>query len=274
MIRNRGRLLVGAAAVLVVTVAARRKATTAPGHPRPASEPLVLSKHSGWPRAPRKPSIMSLRRAVFALMVVLLLLVPWSVPGFAHRVGGFLGADSQRQPVKVADPEPRAPSAPVLSSAPSGYLTGVLRSVGVPTRLVVPRLRIDAPIVPVATTRDTLTPPSDPQMLGWWLQGPKVGSGQGTAVITGHTVHTGGGAFDHLDALVVGDTFRVATRSGTITYRVTDVRNYTKGDLANSADSLFSLLGLPQVALVTCANYNGHVYLDNTVVIGQPISET
>ena len=42
---------------------------------------------------------------------------------------------------------------------------------GPPTRLLVPSLGVDAPVVGAVVSDGTLWPPDDPQMLGWWTQG-------------------------------------------------------------------------------------------------------
>ena len=92
----------------------------------------------------------------------------------------------------------------------------------------------------------------------------------GSAVITGHTVHTGGGAFDNLDQLTAGDPITVTTRRGTITYAVSSVTTYRKKALAKQAQQLFSQ-GVPgRLVLVTCADWDGTAYLSNAVVIANP----
>ena len=75
---------------------------------------------------------------------------------------------------------------------------------GRPTRLVVPRLGVDAPVIGIGVIDGVLLPPSDPQTLGWWSDGAQPGAAHGGALITGHTVHTGGGAIDDLETLRAG----------------------------------------------------------------------
>jgi LPXTG-site transpeptidase (sortase) family protein len=88
-------------------------------------------------------------------------------------------------------------------------------------------------------------------------------------VLTGHTVHDGGGVFDHLAALEVGDSVAVVTRDGQLTYTVRTVRELSKGQLAAAADRLFSRAGAPGLVLVTCTGWDGARYLGNTVVVAR-----
>ena len=76
-------------------------------------------------------------------------------------------------------------------------------------------------------------------MLGWWDGGAVPGAAHGGALVTGHTVHTGGGAFDDLETLRPGDPVRVRTARGTIRYAVTGVTVYRKASLARDAAKVF-----------------------------------
>lgn len=146
-----------------------------------------------------------------------------------------------------------------------------LRAAGVPARLLVPRLDVDAPVVPIGATGGVLTPPSDPQTLGWWDDGAVPGARQGGALITGHTVHTGGGAFDDLETLRPGDRVRVRTAKGTIRYAVSGVTIYRKATLARDAARVFRQSGPGRLVLVTCEDWNGATYLSNAVVFADPV---
>jgi LPXTG-site transpeptidase (sortase) family protein len=141
------------------------------------------------------------------------------------------------------------------------------RTAAVPVRLTVPALAISARVTPIAERSSVLTPPSDPHVLGWWRGGALPGVRRGTAIITGHTVHTGGGAFDHLGDLARGDRIRLQTRSGPLEYSVTSVADESKSWLAAHAARVFSQTVPGRLALVTCTDWTGTVYLSNTVVL-------
>ena len=208
---------------------------------------------------------------VAVLLLAAVVAAPWTVPGFANRVGDWLSPTAKSVPIKVVDPSVLPQPTAQPTEVPTA--SGPMAAAGDPVQLIVPRLQVNAPVVAISGNSGELLPPSDPLMIGWWLEGPKPGDAQGTTLLTGHTVHYGGGAFDHLASLVVGDRFRIRTVKGVITYVVQGVRKYTTGTLARESKSLFRLAGAPKVLLITCANWNGSIYLDNTVVMGAPVSE-
>ena len=143
-------------------------------------------------------------------------------------------------------------------------------SAGEPNRVVVPSLGIDAPVVGIPVVDSVLTPPSDPQTLGWWQDGAAPGDLRGGALVTGHTVSVGGGALDDLEELAVGDTVRVETGEGQIRYDVSDVRIYRKASLAQHAAEVFSQEKPGRLVLITCEDWDGQQYLSNVVVVAQP----
>ena len=96
-------------------------------------------------------------------------------------------------------------------------------------RLVVPALKIRAPIKPIEVNdRQVLDPPRNPRDVGWWKRSARPGATQGQTVLTGHTVHTGGGVMDRLGKLRKGQNVKVVTRKGTMVYRTTKVVTWTK----------------------------------------------
>ena len=141
-----------------------------------------------------------------------------------------------------------------------------------PVRLVVPSLHIDAPIVPIAVKNSTLTPPSNFRDVGWWDQSAKIGSATGQTVITGHTVHTGGGEMDNLGSIQTGAVVKVVTKAQTVWYRETQVIVYSKKQLAEHAEELFSQ-DRPEnrLVLITCTGWTGDGYTSNVVVFADPL---
>jgi LPXTG-site transpeptidase (sortase) family protein len=142
---------------------------------------------------------------------------------------------------------------------------------GVPRRVVIERLRMDAPVVPISTVGDALIPPSDPQQLGWWSAGAQPGARRGSALVTGHTVHTGGGAMDDLERMHSGDRVTVYTGRGIIPYDVRSVDVFGKGSIARHAQQLFSQEVRGRLVLVTCEDWDGTRYLSNVVVVATPV---
>lgn len=156
--------------------------------------------------------------------------------------------------IESAEPAPRPAPAP-----------------GVPRRLVVPVLGVDAPVVPISAPGGVLLPPSDPQMLGWWRDGAKPGAARGGALITGHTVSSGGGAFDDLETLRRGDEVRVRTADRVLRYEVTGVRIYRKARIARDAEQLFSQTVPGRLVLITCEDWNGSFYESNAVIFADRV---
>jgi LPXTG-site transpeptidase (sortase) family protein len=144
-------------------------------------------------------------------------------------------------------------------------------AIGRPTQIVVPALSVRAPVVAIAAQGSTLVPPSDPTTIGWWSGGAHPGATTGTAVLTGHTVSTGGGAFDDLDLMSAGQQVRIGSGETQLDYVVRSVTIYPKQTLAEHAAELFDQTVPGRLALVTCEDWNGSVYLSNAVVIADPV---
>lgn len=170
----------------------------------------------------------------------------------AERVRDASAKPGSNGAVRTADP---LPAAPVTSS---------------PDRIVVPGLSVDAPVVPISASGGVLVPPSDPLVIGWWSAGARPGAATGTAVLTGHTVSTGGGAFDDLDRMRPGQRLRIDSGSSSTDYVVRSVTVYRKQSLAEHATEIFNQGVRGRVALVTCEDWNGSSYLSNAVVIAVP----
>jgi LPXTG-site transpeptidase (sortase) family protein len=144
------------------------------------------------------------------------------------------------------------------------------RAMAAPTHVVVPSLGVDAPIVPIGVEDGVLIPPDDPQVLGWWSDGALPGAVRGGALVTGHTVSTGGGQLDDLEEVRRGERVRLRTTKGVIDYRVTEVRIYRKAALAKDAQEVFSQTGPGRLVLITCEDWDGTKYLSNVVVYADP----
>ncbi len=143
---------------------------------------------------------------------------------------------------------------------------------GVPARVRVPSMGIDAPIIGIDVVDGVLTPPADAQTLGWWRDGARPGALQGRALVTGHTVSVGGGALDDLEEVRVGAPVTVTTDNGTIRYRVSKVAVYRKARLARDAQRVFDQEGPGGLLLITCEDWDGEKYLSNVVVYADPVA--
>jgi LPXTG-site transpeptidase (sortase) family protein len=203
---------------------------------------------------------------VLAVAAVVLLWSGWRGLGLQHpaaRVAAGAGGDASAPPYLL---EPVVHIGAVQRTRPERS-----PAAGQPVRLVVPRLHVDAPVLPITAPGRVLLPPSDPQELGWWRDGAVPGAAHGGALITGHTVHTGGGAFDDLETLRAGDPVTVRTTKGRVRYEVTGVTVYRKARLARDAARVFRQSGPGRLVLITCEDWNGVTYLSNAVVFADPV---
>src|SRR5689334_1245962 len=74
-----------------------------------------------------------------------------------------------------------------------------------PTLLIVPSIKLRAPIIPIEIDPDgVLHPPADVHEVGWWERSAKPGAADGQTLVTGHTVHTGGGVMNQLGEMRPG----------------------------------------------------------------------
>jgi LPXTG-site transpeptidase (sortase) family protein len=163
--------------------------------------------------------------------------------------------DKPSKPRHTPDKTTKAPEGPELKT-------------GEPERLDLPSIGVSAAVSPIGTDGSrTLVPPSDYTTVGWWALGAEPGDGAGTTIVAGHTVHTGGGALDNLANVEIGDSVRLERADQDLRYRVTSVTTYRKGTLAANAAEVFDQTGPERLAIVTCADWNGKIYLSNTVVI-------
>jgi LPXTG-site transpeptidase (sortase) family protein len=127
-------------------------------------------------------------------------------------------------------------------------------SFGLPVRLKIPKLKVDAAVDLMGVTPGgEMQAPSNPRDVGWFRSGPQPG-GKGSAVIDGHFGRWPNGAgsvFDNLSVLTPGDKVYVEDEKGTFTtFIVRESRTYDpKADTAgifNSAD------GHAHLNLITC----------------------
>ena len=189
----------------------------------------------------------------------------------AGSVGGAGGGDGAPTPTtrQPASEQAQRSAAAPQSSAPVTAAGGP--RAGRPAAVVVPALAVDAEVLPIRLVDGALTPPADAQQVGWWSEGARPGAASGSAVLTGHTVHTGGGAFDDLETLVAGDDVVVRTARGPLTYDVVSVQVLGRGELARRSAEVFEQDGPSRLVLITCEDWDGTAYLSNVVVTATPV---
>lgn len=142
-------------------------------------------------------------------------------------------------------------------------------------RLVVRSLNISAPIVGIdMTPQRALNPPSNPREVGWWRASAKPGASTGQTIVAGHTVHTGGGQFDHIGSIKKGAEIQIVRKKRTEVYVATKVVTLTKKQVSDQAKKLFGQhRPTNRLVLITCGNWTGREYLTNIFVYAKPVRE-
>ncbi len=177
----------------------------------------------------------------------------------------------------------RRPSTPARPQSPAGVTKpGAVSAVSGPgATLVIPALRVRAPVVATGAVDGSMTIPANIHTVGWYdgsdsssgtkTSAPTPWPGQpGVSLLAGHVdwAGKGPGALYYLGQLVPGDPIQVIGSNRQSTYwRVSQPPIViSKADLP--AD-LFVNSGPPKLALVTCGGpfdaATGH-YLDNVIV--------
>lgn len=144
-----------------------------------------------------------------------------------------------------------------------------------PVRLRLPRLDVDAQVLPVSVGADGLLGvPDNPRQLGWWSASDRPGMPSGSVVIDGHvdSAALGLGALFRLSEARPGDAVLLTNAAGSsISYTVVARRSYSKATLP--AAEVFAADVGPRLVLLTCGGSFDQAtrhYADNVVVYAVP----
>lgn len=170
---------------------------------------------------------------------------------------------------------PMRPPEPGFGDAPAGYLRdayGRLLTRSTPTEIQIPKIGVDAPIVPtgVADNGSIEVPPLDsPSFAGWYRYGPSPGEA-GSAIIVGHvdTRATGPAVFFSIGSLRRGDQVRVKRDDGSTALFTVDGAVVVPKDKFPSAE-VHKNSPAALLRLITCGgrfDYKARSYLDNIIV--------
>jgi LPXTG-site transpeptidase (sortase) family protein len=146
------------------------------------------------------------------------------------------------------------PSVSSLFSATTANLLGQSQgSPGLPNRLIIPSIDVDAGILSLGLTKEkNMDAPKNLHDVGWFNLGVRPGD-TGSAVIDGHLGLKGGnkGVFARLRTLKVGDSIIVKDNEGvSISFAVTNIATYESK--ANTKDVFISTDGKAHLNLITC----------------------
>lgn len=142
-----------------------------------------------------------------------------------------------------------------------------------PSALVVPRLGIDARIVPVGITAEGhLEAPADDRTVGWYHYGPAPGE-VGRAVLDGHLDSRDGPAvFYRLREVAPGDEIIVRSggSGGELTFVVRQTASFPTAEAP--LDLVFGLSDRLELVLITCDgpfDRGGGSYLERLIVVAE-----
>ena len=192
----------------------------------------------------------------------------WAVAVLLLAVALF-GGHSKASDGSGTAPTESADAAP--SAGTRGTAVALPRSA--PTRLVIPKISVDAPFtdLTLGPSGQLQPPPSDDiNLVGWYSGGPAPGEA-GTAIIAGHVdTKISAAVFVRLDELEPGDHFTVSRADGTDARFVVDSADtFAKDDFPS--ERVYADTRRPEVRLITCAgDYDHDVkdYTENLVVFG------
>jgi Sortase domain len=189
------------------------------------------------------------------------------VPALDRRAGGGRAS----RPLPTAQPRP-------AGTTNRGAVSEVGRE---GATLVIPALRVRAPIVATGAVDGSMTIPADIHTVGWYdgiditggkaTSGPAPWPGQpGVSLLAGHVDWSGEGpgALYYIGQLVVGDPLEVIGSNRQTTYWRVSEAPITLPKAELPAD-LFVNTGPPKLALVTCGgpfDSDTRHYLDNVIV--------
>lgn len=207
----------------------------------------------------------------FGLVVAAALLgaTACSGPAATSTSGGTSPTASTPSPA-AAGADSEAHTVPVVKATPPP-----VPKVVAPTRLGVPSLSLDLPVIPVGVKDDgSMELPSSVATIGWYRFGPVPVGAQGTTVLAAHVDSRteGVGPFAELRNVDKGSRITLRLADGHLqAYRVTRVHSYPKQQVP--LDSVFATSGPPRLILITCGggydrSHGG--YQDNLVVEATP----
>jgi LPXTG-site transpeptidase (sortase) family protein len=179
---------------------------------------------------------------------------------------------SEQSPESTPTPSQEATQSVDQSEVPLEPTESQAEVIKGPYTLRIPRIGVEAPVVPIESNEDrVLMPPRDPGIAGWWRDGAAPGEPQGSAVLVGHTVRNdGGGIFDDVGDLRSGDTIEVEGSASALTYRIQSVEVLSKDEVAHNAEQIFTQTGPGRLVVITCDDWDGTVWRSNIITVAVP----
>jgi sortase (surface protein transpeptidase) len=207
------------------------------------------------------------RLAQVASLALVLAAVAWAWRGAPGR------ADLAPVASDAAAPSTTAPAASPASPSTTAAPLAPQRP-GLPRRIRIPSLGIDAPVVSVGREADGSLEVPSAHEAGWYDSGPRPGESVGSAVIAAHVDYDGRpGAFFTLRSAQLGSPVVVTDAAG-VDHRFVVAERVQVAKRRLPAAELFRTDGAPVLTLITCGGaFDRHArsYTDNIVIRAQPV---
>lgn len=158
----------------------------------------------------------------------------------------------------------KAPSkAPSAKKVPAGCMNTLTEIV--PTTFSIDSMKVKSPMLSLGEDESgaAAAPPKDAShTVGWWKNGPRVGSSKGHAVLTIHTYRHGGALgnelYDPKSGFKVGDLVKMTDAQGrTQCYTMEKSLKLWVKDYDPESDLLYNDKGAPRAVIVICWDFNG-----------------
>jgi LPXTG-site transpeptidase (sortase) family protein len=130
----------------------------------------------------------------------------------------------------------------------------------------IPRLGVEAKLVPLRLDDGALAGPKEPDDVGWYTESPMPGD-RGTAVLVGHLdSRVGPAVFYRLGELRSGDLVIVRRSDGPVRFRVQQLARYRRASVP--VQDVYGPTPDRELRLITCDGpyRSGRGYRDNVVV--------
>lgn len=209
------------------------------------------------------------------LCAVALLILTMSLFGGEDSPSQASGPPNARHAPQAAPASASASASKKVSpsekASPAARPDGQPPSRSRPVRLLIPKIRVNAPFTPLAIGRNgqlEAPPADDVNLVGWHAEGTAPGE-PGTSIIAGHVdTTTSPAVFAGLSELKKGDLFHVVRADRTrLTFMVDGSETFEKDNFPD--ERVYGDARRPEVRLITCAgDYDraARDYTENLVV--------
>ena len=144
-------------------------------------------------------------------------------------VGAWVAITQPLSLLGMKGPQRLPETAPTQVAPPAATVAPAPRIVGIPSRIRIESIGVDAEVVPVGLNAQGGQDAPKPKDLAYWYKlGPKPGAAIGNTVITGHSYQDGSAVFNNLGALKSGDVITLVLKDGTLPYRVAEMESVSK----------------------------------------------